>query len=219
MITRRRTAVKRLATAVCLQQPFPAQLSDLGGKTAAVHFQVICQLLTVKGDGKAGASLLFSLEQQVCPQLIPGGAAGSDSDLLMKQQVFGGYHLQQVVNDLLMKSTGIAAGVGHTGMLQQQGFTVLYGYYAYRQRLHIGAGKGLPKKLPGLHGGYDAAVAEIIGLQDLQAAGKQDAHAAGRLSFCQHRLLPGIGDGLCPQAVKHGAKVFLLNVFKQWTFF
>ena len=39
------------------QDPFTAELADLGGQTAAVYFQLICQFLPVIGDGKGVAAL------------------------------------------------------------------------------------------------------------------------------------------------------------------
>lgn len=63
------------------QQPFIPHFPQLRGECAAVHAQVIGQLLAVKGDLKAAGPLAEGLGGKVGEQASPDGLLGDMADL------------------------------------------------------------------------------------------------------------------------------------------
>ena len=96
---------------VTIYDAFLPQPADLRRKTAAANFQIIFQFLTVIGNGEPAASGCFRLDLQICQQFIPRRPFGCDLDFLVKSQVFRRHHLQKIEAQLIVKRTGIGAGV------------------------------------------------------------------------------------------------------------
>ena len=92
------------------QDPLPAQLTDLGGKSASIHLQIVRQLLSIIGDRKAVASLLLGGDVEVGHELISCRPLGGDLQLAVEHEILGGGLLHKVVNDAVVKGTGIATG-------------------------------------------------------------------------------------------------------------
>src|SRR5699024_2684413 len=64
-----------------VQHPLPPELPQLGGQGAAVHRQVVGQLLPVQGDSEGGAPRRLRLVGQVGEDLGPSGPLGQVADL------------------------------------------------------------------------------------------------------------------------------------------
>ena len=77
----------KIAT-VAFENALSAQTADLGGKAAAVHLQIIRQLLPVKRNREAAAARFFRLQIEIRQQFIPRGTLGSNLQLLMKENIF-----------------------------------------------------------------------------------------------------------------------------------
>ena len=60
--------------------------ADLGGETASLDLKIIGKLLTVKGDIKAAAVMLFCFRRKIGQQFFSGGTLGRNFDALMKHQ-------------------------------------------------------------------------------------------------------------------------------------
>ena len=89
---------------------FPAQFAEFCGHSTALDAEIIRQLLAVIRNRKNSAFILFGLHQQISHQLFLGGPFGSQLNLLIQHNVFGGNNMQKVGDNPIMKFTGIAAG-------------------------------------------------------------------------------------------------------------
>ena len=79
-----RFAQKAEAGAGGFQNAVFSEFADLCGHGTALHTQIVCQGLAVKGNGEFSAAGIFGLICQVGQQLFPGGALGEDLNLLVK---------------------------------------------------------------------------------------------------------------------------------------
>ena len=132
---------------VTIYDAFLPQPADLHRKTAAVNFQIICQFLTVIGNGEPAASGCFRLDLQICQQFIPRRPFGCDLDLLVKSQVFRRHHLQKIEDQLIVKRTGIGAGGHQTAAVKAHVLAFFCGHYADGKSIQSGARKRLSKKV------------------------------------------------------------------------
>jgi len=62
------------AVLAILQKAVLAQSAHFGGKSAAVHFQIVRQTLAVEGNGEPGGAGFLGLHQKVGHQLFPAAA-------------------------------------------------------------------------------------------------------------------------------------------------
>ena len=63
------------------QQPVPLHFAQLVGQGAALHVEIVGQLLPVEGDGKAGGAISPGLVGQVGQQAAPDGFGRGVKDL------------------------------------------------------------------------------------------------------------------------------------------
>ena len=78
------------------QHTLVPELSKRGRHGAAVHRQIVCQLLAVQRDIKLRPSGLHGLGGQITEQLVPGGTAGHVADLPGEGQISPRQNGQQV---------------------------------------------------------------------------------------------------------------------------
>ena len=90
---------------------------------------------------------MFSLHQQISHQLFPGGSFGSQLNLLIQHNVFGGDNAQKIGDNLIMEFTGIAAGGDDPAAVQQKNLTVGDCGCSDRQFFYACAGKSFAKEL------------------------------------------------------------------------
>ena len=126
---------------------FPAQFAEFCGHSTALDTEIIRQLLAVIRNRKNSAFILFGLHQQISHQLFLGGPFGSQFNLLIQHNVFGGNNMQKVGDNPIMKFTGIAAGGDDTAAVQQKNLTVGNCGCSDRQFFYAGAGKSFAKEL------------------------------------------------------------------------
>ena len=126
---------------------FPAQFAEFCGHSTALDTEIIRQLLAVIRNRKNSAFILFGLHQQISHQLFLGGPFGSQLNLLIQHNVFGGNNTQKVGDNLIMKFTGIAAGGDDPAAVQQKNLTVGNCGCSDRQFFYAGAGKSFAKEL------------------------------------------------------------------------
>ena len=126
---------------------FPAQFAEFCGHSTALDTEIIRQLLAVIRNRKNSAFILFGLHQQISHQLFLGGPFGSQFNLLIQHNVFGGNNTQKVGDNPIMKFTRIAAGGDDTAAVQQKNLTVGHCGCSDRQFFYAGAGKSFAKEL------------------------------------------------------------------------
>ena len=197
------------------QHPFGAQTADLGTKAAALHKQVVGQLLPVKRDGKAGGTGILGLCRQIGQQLFPCGAPCGNAEAPVKSQVFLRHDLHQVEDQLPVKSAGVFAGVQDASAVQYHHRAVFRRRHVQRKGGEPCAGKAFAKQLAWARLSQNTAVAEIIRLLDTYRACQYKADIPGIVTFGPQKLLlfdrtkPGI------QTVQHGKDLCRGDAVKQ----
>lgn len=165
------------------QYPFFSQFSNLCGECASLHAQIIGKSLPVIGDGKFVAVFDLCLRHQIRDQFVSRGALRHYFNFLLEKQIFGGYDAKQVVDELLVKDTGVGTGGENALAVNQHNFAGTFCNDTDRHELHIGTGKGLCKKLRRADNGDDASVPVEIILYDLDGAGQDKTDVCGFASL------------------------------------
>lgn len=176
-------------TSCALQYPFFSQFSNLCGECASLYTQIIGKSLSVVRDSKFAAVSEFCLRHQICHQLVSRRALGHYLDFLLEKQILGGYDAKQVVDELLMKDTGVGTGGENAFAVNQHNFAGTFCYNTDGHKFYVGTGKGLCKKLRWADNGDDASVPVKIILYDLDRAGQDKTDVGGLVSLLKDGLV------------------------------
>ena len=90
---------------VKFQNPFISHVSQLLGKSAAVEVQIVCHLLTVKGNLKGGASCFHRLLGKVGQKPGTDGFGGGAENTVGKHYVFPDGCTQSVFQKFILPGT------------------------------------------------------------------------------------------------------------------
>ena len=171
------------------QHPFVPEPAQGGGHGAAVHRQIVRQLLAVQGDVKRRPSRLQRLGGQVAEELVPGGPAGHVADLPGEGQIPPRQHGQQVPGEF--RRPRQAAGQ-RLHPPQEEHLRRLRRQHTHLQGLAPQAGVGLREHLAGPGQAHDGAAAPEVLLHNVQRSGEDQPHPVRPLSPPQDRLAPVI---------------------------
>ena len=93
-----------------LQQPLVPHFAQLVGHGAAVYGQKVCQLLPVKGNSEAAATVSLGLLRKIGDQLLPGGTAGHVSQFLHQLPILLGNREEEILHHRRVEAAGVGAG-------------------------------------------------------------------------------------------------------------
>ena len=117
---------------------------------AAVHTQVIRQLLPVKGDGKGAAALLQSLGGKVRDKSAPDGLGAGAENAVGEGPVLPGENGHQVAQQLPLPRGARVVFPQQSAQADGEDFAVLGGHGGHQQG-PAGEGVSFPKDLAGPH--------------------------------------------------------------------
>ena len=193
--------------AVYSDDPIPLHLAQLVGHGAAVHAQVIRQLLPVEGDIKFPAAVLGRLKGQVAEQPAPDALGTGVHDAPGQVQAFPGGDGEHIADQPVMEAAGVGADGEHAIGIQKQHLRRLVGHGADHQLFAGQAGVVFRKDLPCAHPIQNAAVAPDIIILDGYAAGEHHAHGGDGLPLPADELAPLIGFRCRLQAAQHALNI------------
>ena len=197
------------------QQSLIPHFSELQRQPAALHAEVIRQLLPGKGDIKLIASPALRLGGKIRHQLGARGALPHMGQLFIQQQVLFRQLPQQVADDPPVVHAGGGADAQNTLYPQKHHRDCALRLHAHIQHRSRRAGKYLGEGLPRPGLGKDIAVAPYILLHDEHAPHQHKPHLLRRIPGTQQ---PGaLGEGVDPRrkAGEHGGKLLPGNAGKQ----
>lgn len=175
---------------VIAQQPLALHPRQLAAHGAAVHAQIVGQLLAVVGDVKAVLPGAFHALGKVRHEPGANALRRRVQDALRELQILGRAHGQQVLDELGVKRAGVRAGREHLADVQKQHLGVLRGGHADEQRLARDAGIGLGKHLTGADVAEQTVVAPDVVIADHGHAGEHHAELFGRRALGENGLAP-----------------------------
>ena len=172
------------------QQPLALHPRQLAAHGAAVHAQIVGQLLAVVGNVKAVLSGALDALGKVRHEPGADALRRCVQDALRELQVFGRAHGQQVLNELGVKRAGVRARREHLADVQKQHLGVLRSGHADEQRLARDAGIGLGKHFARADVAEQTVAAPDVVVADHGHAGEHHAELLGRRALGENGLAP-----------------------------
>jgi hypothetical protein len=114
-----------------------------------------------------------------------------------------------------VKSTAVATGVQNSADRDHEDNAVRNGGYIHRQRLYLGAGEGLTENVGSFDGGYDTAVAIVVGAGDADFTDKHHAQMGGAVALSEDGGTAGVFTDGAPEAVQEGEELGLTDLGKE----
>ena len=187
------------------QHPLVPEPAQRGGHGAAVHRQIVRQLLAVQGDVELGPPRLQRLGGQIADELVPGGPPGHVADLPGERQIPPRQHGQQIPGE-----DGSARQIvrQRPAAVQEERLRRLRRQHAHLQRFAFETGIGLREHLAGPGQAHDGAAAPEVLLHDVQRSGEDQPHPVRPLSPPQDRLAPAIAVLPGVKALQQPGQVF-----------
>ena len=200
---------------VKLQQPVLLHLPQLQGQSAALHPQIVRQLLPGKGDVQFIGPQPLGLRREIGHDLGPGGALAHVGELFPQTQVFPRQLPQKITDDPAVVGAGGGAQSQNAPHVQKQD-----GDRRFRQNAHVqhrarraGIGGGKDLSRPRL--GQNIPVPPDILLEHQDRSRQHQTHRLCRIPRPQHKGVLGVVFRLGPETGEHGLQLSLRNAGKQ----
>lgn len=197
-----------------LQDSFLLQQGEFPGKGASVHAEIVGKLLAVEWKVEGSAALPDGFVGKIGEQLVPERTAGHVLDLFCQHQVFPGKDRNKILDQALMKRTGLTAGVEQIADIQKQDLTVSRRDHAHLQRAS-GAGIGFREELSGFRFPEDGPVSPEIFLNNMHLSGQHKAHERKNISMAADKLVFLTGSAPVRETGEDGRNFFRRHLVKK----
>ena len=198
-----RRLVEDKVVPVRLQKPLPAHFAQFIGQGAAVHIQVVGQLLAAEGDVEFQPALLGRLEGEIGEKPAPDGFGGGVEDAPGEGQIFVGGNGQQIGHQTAVMGALTEALVEHPSHIQPQNLRRLRGHHAHHHGLLGQGGVGLSKDVSRTQMVQHTLVAPYVVALHRHPAGQKQPHGPGGLPGMENHAALGIAPFLRPQTGQH----------------
>lgn len=173
-----------------VQQTLAAHAAELRGKRAAVHAEVIGELLAVERDRKAVAARADRLHREVGEQAAADRFRRGVEDAPGKREILLRADEQKVADELRVAGAGLRAGRKQVRRVQEKRRRILCRDDVHHQRLIRHAGVRLRENLPRPHAVQNALAAPCVVALDVHAAREDEPDRLGAVAgAAEHRAL------------------------------
>ena len=197
-----------------LQDPFLLQQGEFPGKGASVHAEIVGKLLAVERKIEGSAALTDGFVGKIGEQFVPKRTAGHVFDLFCQHQVFAGKDRDKILDQALMKRTGLTAGVEQIPNIQKQDFAVSRRNHAHLQRAS-GAGIGFREELSGFRFPEDGPVSPEIFLNNMHLSRQHKTHERKNIPMAADELVFLTGSVSVGETGEDGRNFFRHHLVKK----